>query len=97
MQDTIGWQTEPCIYLNSRGDERLLMGERLGGITFEGILRDTQRHYAESGGIERALMDMRRGSEVSIYHRDEEGEEEVLGMLVRVPICELKQPKYPDR
>lgn len=74
------------IHLKSRTSERLLIGERLDGITLEGILRDTQRHYTESGGIEKAQIETRSGSEVSMYHRDEEGEEEVLWMLVRVPI-----------
>ncbi len=78
------------IYLKSRTDEQLLMGEHLDGIgiTFEGILRDTERHYAESGGIEKAQMETRSGFEISMYHRGEgeEGEEEVLWMLVRVPL-----------
>lgn len=78
------------IYLKSRTDERLLMGEHLdgAGITFEGILRDTERHYAKRGSMEKAKMETRSGFEISMYHRGEgeEGEEEVLWMLARVPL-----------
>lgn len=83
------------ICLKSREDERLLMGEYLEGITFEGIIEDTQRHYAEIGGIEKAQMETRCGSEISMYHRDEgKDEEEVLWMLVNVP---LSRDQIDDR
>jgi hypothetical protein len=76
------------IHLKSRADERLLMGDHLDdmGITFEGILRDTERHYAKRGGMEKAKMETRSGFEISMYHRGEEGEEEVLWMLARAPL-----------
>jgi hypothetical protein len=76
------------IYLKSRTGERLLMGNHLDGmgITFEGILRDTEKHYAKRGGMEKAKMETRSGFEISMYHRGEEGEEEVLWMLARVPL-----------
>jgi hypothetical protein len=76
------------IYLKSSEDERLLMGEHLDrmGITFEGIIEDTKSHYAEIGGMEKVQMKTRCGSEISMYLRDDEGEEEVLWMLVNVPL-----------
>ncbi len=86
------------IYLKSRTDERLLMGDHLNGtgITFEGILKDTQRHYAKRGGMEKAKMETKSGFEISMYHRDEEGEEEVLWMLVRVPISGVQTATRPN-
>ena len=85
------------IHLKSRIDERLLMGEHLDGmgITFEGILRDTERHYAKRGGMEKAQMETRSGFEISMYHRGdgEEGEEEVLWMLARVPLSGVQIDK----
>lgn len=74
------------IYLKSRTDERLLMGEHLQRIAFEGILEDTIRHYDEQGGIEAVEAQMRPGFEVSMYHCTESGEEEVLWMQVRAPL-----------
>jgi hypothetical protein len=67
-------------------DERLLAGDHLEGITFSGIIEDTQRHYSETGGLENAQAHRRSGSEISMYHSGREGEEEVLWMHVAVPL-----------
>lgn len=74
------------IHLKSRTDERLLMGQQLSGITFEGILKDTEGYYTNRGDIENVMTETRNGSEISMYHEDEAGEEEVLWMQVRVPL-----------
>lgn len=74
------------IYLKSRTNERLLVGEHLKGIAFEGILEDTIRHYDEQGGIEAVESQMRPGFEISMYHCTKDGEEEVLWMQVRAPL-----------
>ncbi len=78
------------IYLKGREDERLLTGEYLEGITFGGIIEDTERHYAGIGGMEKAQMDTRSGCEISMYHMGEKGEEEVLWMLANVPLSKSR-------
>ncbi len=80
------------IHLKSRTNERLLMGDHLEGmgITFGGILRDTEMHYAKSGGMENAKIETRNGFEISMYHSGEEGEEEVLWMLARAPLSGVR-------
>ncbi|MDM7934015.1 MAG: hypothetical protein QUS08_01325 [Methanothrix sp.] len=67
-----------CIYLKGEG-ERLLMGGALEGLAFEEMLQATEEHYREHEAP-------RRGVPASMYHRAEEGEEEVLWMGIRVPL-----------
>ncbi len=79
------------IYLKSSENERLLIGEDIGDITLDGIIEDTKRHYAEIGGIVNAQMHRWRGSEISMYYRSKEGVEEVVWMLLKVPISNIME------
>jgi len=82
LQDAkISW-----IYLKDGENERVLTGEHLEGINLEGIIKDTKRHYEQRGGMEKIQAETRRGCEISMYHRGEENDEEVLWMLVSVPL-----------
>jgi hypothetical protein len=74
------------IHLKGREDERLLMADYLEGITFKGIIKDTESHYSKTGGLEKVQMETRSGSEISMYYNGPEGEEEVLWMHVIVPL-----------
>jgi hypothetical protein len=75
-----------CVFLKGDTEERLLMGDALQGISFEGILDDTQRHYEERGGVETKRQILGRGRELPMYWRGWEGEEEVLWMQVRIAL-----------
>jgi hypothetical protein len=75
------------LYLKGEDDERLLMGDRLKRIRLEDILEDTRQHYAERGGIEKKEAMTRCGGEISMFRRGEEGDEEILWMQLRAPIC----------
>ena len=75
-----------CVFLKGNSEERLLMGDALQGISFEGILEDTQRHYEERGGVETKRQKLGRGWELSMYWRGAEGEEAVLWMQVRIAL-----------
>ena len=37
------------------------MGDALQGMSFEGILEDTQRHYEERGGVEKKRQELGPG------------------------------------
>ena len=58
-----------CVFLKGDTEERLLMGEALQGMSFEGILEDTQRHYEERGGVEKKRQELGPGRELSMYWR----------------------------
>ncbi len=75
-----------CVFLKGDDEERLFMGEALRGISFEGILEDTQRHYEEQGGVEKTRQKLGRGWELPMYWRGREGEEAVLWMQVRIAL-----------
>jgi hypothetical protein len=75
-----------CVFLKSDIEERLLMGDALQGMSFEGILEDTQRHYEEWGGVEKKRQELGPGRELSMYWRGVGGEEEVLWMQVRIAL-----------
>ncbi|NPV63447.1 MAG: hypothetical protein HPY61_12630 [Methanotrichaceae archaeon] len=76
-----------CLYLKGEDDERLLMGDCLKEVRLEDILDDTRQHYAETGGIEMKEATTRCGGEISMFRRGEEGDEEILWMQLRAPIC----------
>jgi hypothetical protein len=78
-----------CVFLKGDTEERLLMGDALQGMSFEGILEDTQRHYEELGGVEKKRQQLGRGRELSMYWRGMEGEEEVLWMQVRIELAKI--------
>jgi len=75
-----------CVFLKGDSEERLLMGEALLGLSFDGILKDTQRHYEERGGVEKKRQELGPGRELTMYWRGVGGEEEVLWMLVRIEL-----------
>jgi hypothetical protein len=75
-----------CVFLKGDGEERLLMGEALMGLSFDGILKDTQRHYEVQGGAEKKSQILGRGRELPMYWRGREGEEAVLWMQVRIAL-----------
>ena len=75
-----------CVFLKGDTEERLFMGEALQGLSFEGILEDTQRHYEVRGGVEKKRQELGPGRELSMYWRGMEGEEEVLWMQVRIAL-----------
>jgi len=79
-----------CIYLKGDDQEMLLMGDRIQGITFDGILEDTRQHYQERGGIEKKESETRCGGEISMYFRTEDEEVEVLWMQLRAPISRFE-------
>ena len=62
------------------------MGDALQGMSFEGILEDTERHYLERGGMEKKRQELGPGRELSMYWRGKDGEEEVLWMQVRIAL-----------
>ena len=76
-----------CIYLKGDAQEKLLMGKPLQEITFDGILKDTESHYSQRGGVEKKKQEIEPGLEISMYHQGEEGEEEVLWMEVVIPLA----------
>jgi CheY-like chemotaxis protein len=78
-----------CVFLKGDTEERLLMGEALLGLSFEGILEETQRHYEERGGVEKKRQELGRGRELSMYWRGTEGEEDVLWMQVRIGLAKI--------
>jgi hypothetical protein len=78
-----------CVFLKGDTEERLLMGEALQEVSFEGILQDTQRHYEERGGVEKKRQELGRGRELSMYWRGAEGEEDVLWMQVRIGLAKI--------
>jgi len=78
-----------CVFLKGDTEERLLMGEALQGLSFEGILEDTQRHYEERGGVDKKRQELGRGRELSMYWRGIEGEEDVLWMQVRIGLAKI--------
>ncbi|MDD2755252.1 MAG: hypothetical protein PHS80_06955, partial [Methanothrix sp.] len=83
-----------CVFLKGDSEERLLMDEALRGISFEGILEDTQRHYDEQGGVEKTRQKLGRGWELPMYWRGREGEEAVLWMQVRIALS--RYAKFSD-
>lgn len=82
----LGAPTIECIYLKGDTEDRLLMGEALKDATLRRILDDTEKHYNELGGLEKRNEMLENGLEVSMYHRGQEGEEEVLWMQVKIPL-----------
>jgi len=84
MRRFLGPPEIECVYLKCDSEERLLMGEALKGLSFERILEDTERHYRERGGVEKRMVVLGLGWELSMYLRGEEGEEEVLWMQVGI-------------
>ncbi len=76
-----------CIYLKGDAKKWLLMGRHLQEITFEDILKDTESHYSQRGGVEKKRQEIERGLEISMYHQGDEGEEEVLWMEVKIPLA----------
>ncbi len=83
----LGMPQIECIYLKGDAQEKLLMGKPLQEITFEGILKDTESHYSQRGGVEKKKQEIEPGLEVSMYHQGEDGEEEVLWMEVKIPLA----------
>ncbi len=75
-----------CVFLKGESEERLLLGEALLGLCFDDILKDTQRHYEEQGGVEKKSQILGRGRELPMYWWGPEGEEEVLWMQVRIAL-----------
>ncbi|MCX6677795.1 MAG: hypothetical protein NTU95_07625 [Methanothrix sp.] len=82
----LGVPTVGCVFLKGDTKERLLMGDALQEVSFEGILEDTQKHYEERGGVEKKRHELGPGRELSMYWRGKEGEEEVLWMQVRIAL-----------
>ncbi len=80
-----------CVFLKGDGEERLLMGEALMGLSFDDILKDTQRHYEEQGKVEKKGQILGRGRELPMFWRGPEGEESVLWMQVRIALSRRKQ------
>lgn len=78
-----------CIYLKGRGNERLLLGDAIAEVSFEGILEDTKRHYEEQGGLLSRRLEKASPREISMYYRGKEGEEEVLWMQVRIALAKI--------
>jgi hypothetical protein len=83
----IGVPTVECVFLKGDTGERLLMGDALSEASFEGILKDTERHYQEHGGVVKKREELGRGRELSMYCRGRKGEEEVLWMQVRIGLA----------
>ncbi|MEI8003200.1 MAG: hypothetical protein WCG94_02580 [Methanothrix sp.] len=83
----LGVPTVECVFLKGDTGERLLMGDALVEASFEGILKDTERHYQEHGGVEKKREELGRGRELTMYCRGAEGEEEVLWMQVRIELA----------
>lgn len=77
-----------CLYLKGDTYERFVVGNDLEGITFEGILWDTKRHYNNRGDIKRIEQQIKCGSDISMFYNGEGGEEEVLWMEVRARLIE---------
>jgi hypothetical protein len=75
-----------CAFLKGDCGERLLLGEALLGLSFDDILKDTQRHYEEQGKAEKTSLILGRGGEIPMYWWGPEGEEEVLWMQVRIAL-----------
>ncbi|MCJ7445177.1 MAG: hypothetical protein MUO26_11755 [Methanotrichaceae archaeon] len=69
-----------CIHLKSDTCERLVKSKDLNDINFETILIDTKRHYSDRGSIKETKC----GSDISMFYKGENGEEEVLWMEVSV-------------
>jgi hypothetical protein len=78
-----------CVLLKGDTEEQLLMGDALQGMSFEGILEDTQRHYEVRGGVEKKRQELGQGKELSMYWRGDEGEEEILWMQVRIGLAKI--------
>jgi len=85
----LGVPTVECVFLKGDSEERLLLGDALHGLSFEGILGDTQRHYEERGGVEKKRQELGPGRELSMYWRGKEGEEQVLWMQVRIALAKI--------
>jgi len=77
-----------CLYLKGDSQERFVAGNDLEGITFEGILRETKRHYNNQGGIKRIEQEIKCGSDISMFYNGERGEEEVLWLEVRARLID---------
>jgi hypothetical protein len=77
-----------CLYLKGDTHERFVVGNDLAGITFEGILWDTKRHYNNKGGIKRIEQRTKCGSDISMFYNGKGGEEEVLWMEVRARLID---------
>jgi CheY-like chemotaxis protein len=75
-----------CVFLKGDIEERLLMCDALQRVSFDGILEDTDRHYAERGGMDKKRQELGPGWEISMYRQGVEGEEEVLWMQVRIAL-----------
>lgn len=75
-----------CVFLKGDSEERLLMGEALLGLSFDDILKDTQRHYEERGGVEKKSQILGQGRELPMYWQGMEGEESVLWIQVRIEL-----------
>lgn len=75
-----------CVFLKGDDEERLLLGEALLGLCFDDILKDTQRHYEEQGGVEKTRQKLGRGWELPMYWWGPQGEESVLWMQVRIAL-----------
>ncbi|MCK9442648.1 MAG: hypothetical protein M0Q13_14660 [Methanothrix sp.] len=82
----LGAAVVECVFLKGDTEEQLLMGHALQDLSFEGILKDTQRHYEERGGVEKKRQKQGRGWELPMYWRGREGEDAVLWMQVRIAL-----------
>ena len=89
IQRFLGVPEVECVFLKGDTEERLLMGDALQGVSYEGILEDTQRHYEERGGVEKKRQELGRGRELSMYWRGDDGEEEILWMQVRIGLAKI--------
>lgn len=83
----LGVPTVECVFLKGDTGERLLMGDALQEVSFEGILEDTERHYQEHGGVEKKREELGRGRELTMYCQGAQGKDEVLWMQVRIGLA----------
>jgi len=80
----LGLPKVQCVFLKGEAEERLLMGDSLQDLSYDRILEDTGRHYEQRGGLNEARQRAWRGRELAMFLHDEDGEEAVLWMQVRI-------------